>query len=528
MTHVHVHDLHDGLLAPDEVCSSRCSGTLVIGHIVVEQSRLVEYGTIPAVKNEVQRTALRLLVVAAVVAGITALYYRLLHVNPTTVALTFLLGVLVVSASWGLSYAVVMAVLATALFNYFFLPPIRTWDIADPQNWVALSVFLMTAIIASQLSERARREASNADRRRREVERLYSFSQQLLVTDNILGLLNAIPRLVVESFGVSATAMFLSASQQAYYSDLVARSVLNLEEMKAVLARGEPMSDPGRNMHVMPLRMGVRTVGIIGTIGAAISRETLEAVSSLIATAVERADAVEKLSKTEAARESEQLRSALLDSVTHEFRTPLTGIKAATTSLLSDMNLDPAQRADLLAVINEESDRLNRLVGEATEVAQLDAGQIQLQIEPHAMREAVDLALHECQPVLAPHPVELDIPATLPAVPMDVERIKEVVTQLLGNAAKYSPSGSTIRITCELVGPAVRTSVADRGPGIDSFEQSLIFDKFYRGRSQRSLIHGTGMGLAIAKAIVEAHGGAIGVTSQLGHGSVFHFTLPVR
>lgn len=476
--------------------------------------------------KEVQRAALRLAVAVAVVAAITTLYVRLFHVNPTTVALTFLVAVLVVSASWGLWYAVAMAMLSTALFNYFFLPPVRTWVISDPQNWVALFVFLVTAIIASQLSERARREALNADRRRREVERLYYFSQQLLVTDNVLGLLNAIPRIIVDSFGVTAAAMFLSARQQLYYSDLGARSVLNADELRTVAGRGEPVTDQAGSIHFMPLRMGVRVLGSIGIVGAAISRETLEAVGSLIATAIERAGAVENLSKAEAARQNDQLRSALLDSVTHEFRTPLTGIKAAATSLLSDLDLDATQRADLVTVINEESDRLNRLVGEATEVAQLDAGQVQLRLGPHAIREAIEGAISECQPALAAHPVEVAVPADLPQVRMDVQRIMEVLTHLLQNAAKYSAPGTPIRITCELAGTTVKTSVADRGPGIDDFEQSLIFDKFYRGRSQRSSIQGTGMGLAIAKAIVEAHGGTIGVTSQLGHGSVFYFILP--
>ncbi len=463
----------------------------------------------------------------AAVAGITALYSLVLHVNPTTVALTFLLAVLIVSASWGLRYAIAMAVLATVAFNYFFLPPLYTWTIAEPQNWVALFVFLVTAIIASQLSERARREAANADRRRREVERLYSFSQQLLVTDNVLGLLNAIPGLVVESFGVTAAAMFLAGNQQLYYSELGARSTISSDELRAVAARGEPASDDTRGVHFIPLRMGVRMLGSIGVIGATVSRPTLEAIGSLIATAIERAGAIERLSKTEADRQSEQLRSALLDSVTHEFRTPRTGIKAAVTGLLSDTNLEAAQRTELLTVINEESDRLNRLVGEATEVAQLDAGQVQLRIEPHSMQEAIDAALGECRTALDNHPIELEIPPDLPPVRMDVERITEVLAQLLDNGAKYSPAGSPIRITSERSRRSVKTSVADRGAGIDDFEQALIFDKFYRGRSQRSSIQGTGMGLAIAKAIVEAHGGTIGVTSQLGHGSVFHFALPI-
>jgi two-component system, OmpR family, sensor histidine kinase KdpD len=265
----------------------------------------------------------------------------------------------------------------------------------------------------------------------------------------------------------------------------------------------------------------------MGLSGAQLSRETLESMSSLIAIAIERAGAVEKLSKAEAARESEQLRSALLDSVTHEFRTPLTGIKAPATSLLSNPGLGEAQRLELLTVINEESDRLNHLVGEAAEMAQLDAHKVELRLGQHQIQEAVYDAVAKSKTTLGKHPVTVQLPQNLPAVRIDVDRISEVIAQLLENAAKYSPPDTEIHVTGELKGRTVMTSIADRGPGIDDFEQSLIFEKFYRGRNQRMQVQGTGMGLAIAKAIVEAHGGEIGVTSQLGHGSVFYFTVPV-
>ncbi|HEX6907082.1 MAG TPA: ATP-binding protein, partial [Terriglobales bacterium] len=303
---------------------------------------------------------------------------------------------------------------------------------------------------------------------------------------------------------------------------------LQVEQLKAVTARGDPVVEPEHRLWLMPLRLGVRTVGAIGIAGGLLSRETREAISSLAAIAIERASAVEKLSQAEAARESENLRSALLDSVTHEFRTPLTSIKAAATSLLSDRNLSPEQNRDLLAVIDEETDRLNHLVEEAAEMARLDAGQVELRAQEASIEIPISAALEESRQVLAGHPVEVVVAPQLPLLRMDVERIKAVLQQLLENAGKYSPPGSPVRITAERKDGAIAVSVSDRGPGIDSFEQSLIFDKFYRGRGHRSTIQGTGMGLAIAKAIVEAHGGTINVTSQLGQGSVFSFALPVR
>jgi two-component system sensor histidine kinase KdpD len=273
--------------------------------------------------------------------------------------------------------------------------------------------------------------------------------------------------------------------------------------------------------------MGIRTIGVLALEERGTSQETLEALGGLIAVAVERAGAVEKLSRTEAARESERLRSALLDSVTHEFRTPLTSIKASVSSLLSQAQLAPEERQELLTVIDEESDRLNRLVGEAVEMAQLDAKEVKLELRPHTIQEVIDEALDESQQVVARNPVEIRLPEQLPAAVMDAAWITKVLRHLLENAVKYSQPGSPIFISSEVKNDRLITSVADRGSGIDDLERSLIFDKFYRGQSQRYRVQGTGMGLAIVKAIVEAHGGRISVTSQLGHGSVFSFGLPL-
>lgn len=474
-------------------------------------------------KNQIIRFA----AAAATVCAVTVVYFRWLHVNPTTVGFTFLLAVLVISAAWGLRYAIFMAIFATLTYNYFFLPPVLRITIADPQNWVALFAFLFTAIIASQLSERARRQAVESNQRRREVERLYAFSQQLLVTDNVFELLNVIPRYIVDCFSATSAAMFLESRDETYYLDTGSRSLFPPARLRAISGRGEPTFDRQQGLSFMPLRMGVRSVGSIGLAGCELSRETLEAIGSLTAIAIERASTVEKLAKAEAARESDRLRSVLLDSVTHEFRTPLTSIKASAETLLSDAELDKPERRDLLAVINEESDRLNRLIGEAAEVAQLEAHQLELQLEVQPVRKPVDAAIEKLRHALEQHALRLSIPDNLPPVRIDVERITEVLVHLLDNASKYSPPNSHIQITAEHRDREIVTSVADQGPGIDEAEQQMIFEKFYRGRDQRMLMQGTGMGLAIAKAIVELHGGTIAVTSQVGRGSLFYFTLPV-
>lgn len=479
------------------------------------------------VKRSFHNPVLRLITCVLIVAGIVLVFFRFLHVNPTTVGFSFLLAILLISTTWGLRYATFTAIVATAAYNFFFLPPIFKFTITDPQNWIALFAFLATAGVASQLAERARRGTAYADQRRREVERLYAFSQQLWLSESVFELLNIIPKNIADCFDVNGAALFLESKEETYFLDDRSRSLFPTDQLKSISDRGEPVLDREARVCFMPVRMGIRSVGALGLAGCDLSRESLEAIGSLVAIAIERANTVEKLTKSEAARESDRLRSVLLDSVTHEFRTPLTSIKASAETLLSDANLDKPQRRDLLQVINEESDRLNRLVGEAAEVAQLDAHQLHFQFGTHPLTQAVDQALKNSQPALRNHPIQTSISPDLPPVRMDLERITEVISQLLDNAGKYSSENAPIRISAELQGSEVITSVADHGPGIDEMEQEMIFEKFYRGRDQRMLMPGTGMGLPIAKAIVELHGGKIGVISQLGRGSVFHFSLPV-
>jgi len=248
----------------------------------------------------------------------------------------------------------------------------------------------------------------------------------------------------------------------------------------------------------------------------------------MVAIAVERARAVEELGKTEATREGERLKSALLDSITHDFRTPLTSIKASVTSLLSTSTREGQNANELLTVIDEECDRLNRLVGDAAEMARLDAGEFELKRGPQELKEIISAALEQYKGPLGQREVRVELPADLPPVNADFARIKDVLVRLIENADSYSPKGTPITIGAEANKEFVTVSVADQGPGIEEMEMGLIFDKFYRGRNQRYLVQGTGMGLPIAKAIIEAHGGTIGVTSQIGRGSVFSFTLPIE
>src|SRR5215468_5966808 len=478
-------------------------------------------------KRSAQQRVLRSIAALLAVAAITTLYRTgFPTVNQTTVALSFLMAILAVSAAWGMAVSALMSVAAMLAFNYFFLPPIGRLTVADPQNWVALLAFLMTAIAGSQLSSRIRKEAEVAHRRRREIEQLYAFSQKLLGEGNVIQLLNAIPNHIVEAFEAGAASVFLAEKQKFYRSGF---GTLQLEEeqLRAAFDREEPTIDYEKGFYYAPIRLGMRSIGSFGISGARVTRQTLEAVGTLLGIAIERARAVEQLSRTEADRQGERLKSALLDSITHNFRTPLTSIKASVTSLLSSRPPEALQQRELLHIMDEECDRLNQLVEDASEMSMLEAGEIELEFRPVSAGELIDTALAYCKSALGAREVRVTLPEGLPRVRADVPRAKEVLVHLLENANLYSERDQPIIVSAENNGGLVTFSVADRGPGIDGMEQGLIFDKFYRGREQRTVIQGTGMGLPISKAIVEAHGGTIGVTSQLNHGSVFSFSLPV-
>ena len=466
------------------------------------------------------------LVCATIVPAIVLLYKHGVNANATTVALTFLLAVLVVSANWGFWYAAFLAVYSTLAFNFYFLPPFGTFTIADPQNWVALFAFLATAVIAGQLSNRARNEAVSANQRRREIEHLYAFSQRLLTLESVPELLNRVPRHITDVFACKGAAIFVLDRVDVYRSDPETREIETMQ-LKSVAGRGEPFKVAGKAIAYVPLRLGVRSVGAIGISGTTLSHETLDALSTLVAITIERTQAIENVGKADAARENEKLRSAILDSIAHEFRTPLTAIKASATSLLAG-GFDAPQQTELLTVINEESDRMNHLVEEAMQLARLESKQVELHRTPHSIKDAIDRAAEAAKRELDGHPVELKLAADLPRAEFDLELIVNVLQQLLENAAKYSPRQSPIRVSAETSGNEISISVSDRGPGIEELEQALIFDKFYRGKDQRGTVQGTGMGLAIAKAVLEAHGGTIHVTSQLGQGSVFSIALPVK
>src|SRR6202522_1893722 len=480
----------------------------------------------------VRQLVLRYVAMTAAALLVVLIYRRMLHVNQTTVALTFLVMVQFAAFRWGLVYSVCLSIGCTLLYNFFFLPPVGSFTIADPQNWIALVAFLASAIVISRISESERRQAVLTEVRRSEMERLYEFSNQLLMEENLHDVARHAPHVVASIFGFDGVQLYLTESDTAYSSD-PRRSFVSIEELRAAARLPDGPQSRADGVRIVPLVLGMRASGSI-----AMTRETKknkaarysdgldDAIGCFWAIALERATALDRYSRVEAAREGERLRSALLDSVTHELRTPLTAIRAAATSLLSQPSLEESQRQEMFTILDEESARLDRLIGQAVEMAQLDTDGIEVRARPQRLQEVIDMALEDCRVLLRGRPVTVELPPDMPSISLDRELIRRVLRHLLENAARYSPAGSPVRIGAALEADRLLVSITDQGQGIDEAEQAYIFDKFYRG-SRQTVLHGTGMGLAIAKAILRAHSGGIDVVSHPDQGATFTFWVPV-
>jgi two-component system sensor histidine kinase KdpD len=483
--------------------------------------------------------ALRFAVSVLIIAAILALYRTLLPVNNTTVALTLLLAILGMSAGWGLAEATVASLVAVVGFNYWFLPPVGTLTIQDPQNWVALMAFLVTAVTASQLSARARRRAAEAEAGRLEIERLYALVQAMMLSGNARKTIREFVGKVVQVFGCGAAAFYYQPSDEIFRSGAESKPISD-HDLHVAAEIDDVSIDPRRSLAMAPVRLGGRPLGSLALFGRLPSEQSVRAITHLMAITIEKARALEDASHAEAARQSEVLKSALLDSLAHDIKTPLTSIKAAVTSLLaSDSNSvtgnetpklqgfrsQPPNWTELLTIIDEEADRLNQLAAEVIEMARIEAGKLHLEKRAVAAEEIIGGALSELAPALKGRPVAVDVPEGLPAAEADPEFVQQVVKQFVENALKYSPEGSPLSVSAAFKSGKIVIGVVDRGPGIEENERARIFDKFFRGRRHRFETKGTGMGLAIAKGIVEAHGERIWVESEPGQGAAFYFSL---
>ena len=276
---------------------------------------------------------------------------------------------------------------------------------------------------------------------------------------------------------------------------------------------------------IIPISLGGQPIGSLGIQGAQVSETALHAIANLTAITLERAHAQDVATRAEAARQSEELKSTMLDALAHEFKTPLTPIKAAVTSMLSDSDLSPTHQ-ELLHIVDEEADRLNSMLTEAIQMSRIEAGELQLRRSPQSLQQIVRAQLEKLGESIEGRTVTIEVPENLPRVSVDPEFIGTVIWQFLSNALKYTPPGSPLTLRATEGETEVIVSVEDCGPGISEQEQRKLFEKFYRGKDQRERIPGTGMGLTIAREIVRAHHGRIWVESGPGKGARFSFSVP--
>jgi two-component system sensor histidine kinase KdpD len=303
-------------------------------------------------------------------------------------------------------------------------------------------------------------------------------------------------------------------------------STLRNSTLRAMVIR-----DEGSHLIVTPITLGEEAIGSLALCGASLSDAALRSLLNLVAIAMDRARAQEAVNRAKVSRQSEELKSTLLDAIAHEFKTPLTSIKAVTTDLLSQPagKLQNHQR-ELISIADESTDRLSRLVTDAIQLARIEGGTFRLNQEAHSPASLVEAALRQMKSLTDERQIAVRTAEDLPPVWVDADLIRMVISHLIDNALKYSPPGSPLAIGAragEIAGEnKVIVYVVDHGPGIAEDEQPRIFEKFYRGSNERNLT-GTGMGLAIARAIIRAHGEDIWVTSKPGQGSEFAFSLPI-
>jgi two-component system sensor histidine kinase KdpD len=472
------------------------------------------------------RLSWRLIASLALVAAVTFLSFRLSPVNQITAGFLYLVAILLIATAGGLVESTVASIVAMLCFNYFFLPPIGTLTISDPRNWVALFAFLATSLTASQLSARAKRRAQEAIDRQNEVEKLYSLSRALLLTAATRPIGKQIVEQIAQVFEFPAVALYDRGADEIYLAGFDGAPAI-VAELKETAVRSELFRDEARRLIITPIRLGRQPTGSLAVRGASLSDAALQSLVNLVAIWLERALAEETLNRAEISRRSEELKSTLLDAIAHEFKTPLTSIKAVTTDLLSAPGapLDQHQR-ELISIADEGADRLSTLVTQAIQLARIEGGKFQLSRGIHFPSSLISTALRQMKSLTDGREIKVCVADNLPLVSVDAELVQMVIAHLIDNALKYSPREAPISIGARLSDRRVVIYVMDRGAGITEEEQLRIFDKFYRGAKDRNL-KGTGMGLAIAREIIRAHGEDISVTSKPGEGSQFSFSLPL-
>jgi two-component system, OmpR family, sensor histidine kinase KdpD len=460
----------------------------------------------------------------AVLAALTFVAHTIFRVNATTVGFAYLLLVLVVASIWGFIEAAVTSIAATLAFNFFFFPPVGTFNIADPHNWVALFSFLGTSLIASRLSAKAKNRALDAIERQQDIERLYTFSRAILLIDNSEAFGTQLVRKLADIFQLRAVSLYDRRTGDFYRAGSSDLESID-EQLRETALNGSFDSDIHSDYLLAPVRLGSEPIASLAVQGPGMSDSVLQGIANLFAIGLERARSQDLAQQVEAARQSEQLRTTLIDAMAHEFKTPLTSIKAATTGLLSNPHQLMADQIELLNIADEDADHLKELVDDTVAMARLDAAHIEINPEISDVLEIVHEVVHSLRTELEGRHLEISHDENKRAGTFDRRLLKLAIKQLIDNAAKYSPAGTPLEIRVQQDDNTIKVDVTDHGEGIPEREQSRIFERFFRCPSIRRQIPGSGLGLSIAQSILQAHHGDLTVESQPGR-TIFHLILP--
>jgi two-component system, OmpR family, sensor histidine kinase KdpD len=466
---------------------------------------------------------LRLLLSLAGVMLLTWAGASLVPVNATTIGFAYLLLVLLIASLWGFFEAALASVAATLTFNFFFLPPVGEFTIADPQNWVALFSFLTTALIASRLSGEVKRRALDAVARQQDLERLYTFSRAILLIDNTEPFPKQLVRKLADIFELNAAVLYERHAEEFYRAGPSDFDGMD-DQLRDAALQGTSFADAKHQRVITAVRLGSEPIAGLALQGAQMPDAMLQGIANLVAIGLERARAQDLSSQIEAARRSEKLRTALLDAMAHEFKTPLTSIMAATSALIADPDQPAKSKSELIKIANEEAKHLNELIDDAVEMGRLDTANIQLHTEPSNVGELVREVVASMHNVIDGRPLNVLCDEHPPAAPVDRRLVKLAIKQLLDNALKYSPPDTPVTIRVHN-GNGVTVTVTDQGKGIPAQEQTRIFERLYRSPSVQHQIPGSGLGLSIAQNIVRAHHGELAVASRPGE-TTFRLTFP--
>lgn len=478
----------------------------------------------------------------AALAVVTAAFEVWLGVsNPTVVGLSYLLIVLVVASVSTLRVAVAASVLALLTLNYFFMPPVGTFTLEDPQNWVALLVFLAVSVVAGRLSLVARSRADEALARRDELARLFDLSRDILLTTDSREAIDELARHMARRFGLDYVGICLPGPAGWRVHGSSDTVTLDRPELDRALvsARGALEFDaPTRSyggqrssttpegvvVTLVPLRLGMRAIGLLAASGRIVEPGTLDAIAGLTAIAIERAKMLEERRDAERIRQGAELKTALLASLGHDLKTPLTAIAVAAGNLRSASASD-ALRRDQIGVIEVEVTRLNRLFQNIVDMARIETGAIDAEREWVHPADIVDAAVRQVQHTLQDHPLELDAD-TPESAQVDPRLTSTALAHLLENAGQYAPAGTPVTVTAKIDDAGLTLSVRDRGPGIAPQDVEHLFEQFFRGAGAQHRSFGTGMGLAITRGLLAAEGGRVWAENHPDGGACFTLHIP--